>query len=140
MEADARRGLRLLVGDHPALLPETVGTDSGGPIVPVCPQEILVSFDGGGALQGSLAPIRAVAPVFPPQLQAMGSERLEYAGAAPVYREVFRDDRRSDDLRLQDLRDSQLWAERHENVLCAQAPVFVPGSSKPINFMNKATE
>ena len=74
----------------------------------------------------------------------MGSGRLGqplgHAGTAPVWLEVFRDDSRSDDLCLQDLRDSQLWAERHENTLRVQAPAFVPGSLKPINFMTTATE
>ena len=46
----------------------------------------------------------------------------------------------SDDWRLQDLRDSQLLAECHESKLCAQAPAFVPGPFKPINFMTKATK
>ena len=70
----------------------------------------------------------------------MRSGRLDSAGAASAHREVLGDDGRSDDQRLQDLRDSQHWAERQENVLRAQAPVFVPGPSKPINFMTKPTE
>ena len=106
-------------------------------MIPGCPQEALVSSDGGGALQGSLVLLRAVAPVFPPQVRAVGSGR---ASAAPVCREVFRDNSLSDDLRLQDLRNSQLWAERHENALRVQAPAFVPVSLKPIYFMTTATE
>ena len=39
----------------------------------------------------------------------------------------FLDDSQSDELRLRDLWDSQLWAEERENVLCVQAPAFVPG-------------
>ena len=50
--------------------------------------------------------------VFPPQGQAAGG-----VGADPALWEVFRDDGRSDAQRLRELRDSQGWAERQENVL-----------------------
>ena len=78
--------------------------------------------------------------MFPPQARALGLGRRDSAGAAPAHREVFRDDGRSDEQRLQELMDSQHWAERQENMICAQAPVFVPGPSKLINFMTKAAE
>ena len=105
-----------------------------------CAQKALGFSGVGGAPQGSIAPFQAMVPMFPPQGQALGSGLQDDVEAAPAHREVFRDDGRSDDQCLRELRDSQHWAERQENILCAQAPVFVPSPSRPINFMTTPAE
>ena len=65
----------------------------------------------------------------------MGPELQGAVADVPVSRGVLAEVSQSDDQRLQELRDSQRWAEHQEAILQVHAPVFVPGSARPVNFM-----
>ena len=82
--------------------------------------------------QGAPLTTRAVVPVCPPQVQATGSGvgDLEVPVSAG---EVMGPDG-SDQQCLQQLRDSQRWAEHQQAVLRVQAPVFVPGAVRAVIY------
>ena len=64
--------------------------------------------------------------VCSPQIQERGPVLSGAVPDVPVSREVLTDINRSDGQRLQELQESQRWAECQEPVLRVQAPVFVP--------------
>ena len=77
---------------------------------------------------------RPVVPVCFPQVQAAGLVPVDAVLDVPVSVGVMASHNRSDEQCLQQLRDSQRWAERQQAVLRVQAPVFVPGEARPVNF------
>ena len=102
-----------------------------GPALPF-PAPRALGFSGGAvAPLGALLTTRAVVPVCPPQVQAMGS--ADGGPAVPVSAGEVTAFSRSEQQRLQQLRDSQRWAEQQQAILRVQAPPFVPGADRPFS-------
>ena len=73
-------------------------------------------------------------PVCSPQVQGAGPVLSDAVPDVPVSVGVTAGISRSEEQCLQELRDSQRWVERQEAVLQVQAPVFVSGEARPVNF------
>ena len=95
---------------------------------------VLGSSGNGVDPQGARLTTRTVVPVCSPQVQAAGPVPVDAVLDVPVSVGVMASHNRSDEQCLQELRDSQRWAERQQAVLRVQAPVFVPGEALPLNF------
>ena len=101
-----------------------------GSAVPVPAPRALGSFGGVAAPLGAVLTTRTAVPVCTPQVQALrtvveGPAVPVSAGEVPAFS-------RSEQQRLQQLRDSQRWAEQQQAVLRVQALPFVPGADRPV--------
>ena len=101
-----------------------------GPAVPVPAPRALGSSGGAVAPLGALLTTRAVVPVCPPQVQALGT--ADGGPAVPVSAGEVPTFSRSEQQRLQQLRDGQRWAEQQQAILRVQALPFVPGADRPV--------
>ena len=127
----------------PWVLPETVSAPltavagvSPRVLGAVAPVQGALGCSGGGV--GPLVAwttLQPVTPVCSPQVQEGGLVLSGPVPDVPVSAGVTAEISKSDVQCLQELRDSQRWAERQEAVLRVQAPVFVPGGARPVNFM-----
>ena len=139
----AQRQLEAGLRQDPRVLPEAVSAPltavagvsprASGAVAPV--QGALgCSGEGVGPL-GAWTTLQPVTPVCSPKVQEGGLVLSGPVPDVPVSAGVTAEISKSDVQRLQELRDSQRWAERQEAVLRVQAPVFVPGGARPVNFM-----
>ena len=101
-----------------------------GSAVPVPAPIALGSFGGVAAPLGAVLTTRTAVPVCTPQVQALrtvaeGPAVPVSAGEVPAFS-------RSEQQRLQQLRDSQWWAEQQQAILRVQALPFVPGADRPV--------
>ena len=105
-----------------------------GPVVPVPAPRALGSSGGAVAPLEAFLTTRAVVPVCPPQVQVMGS--TDGGPAVPVSAGEVTPFSRSEQQRLQQLRDSQRWAEQQQAILRVQALPFVPGADRPVGHIH----